>query len=378
VLLDADIAGLDVEELVTTVKVIPKLSATAFMMLVPLGRQVDVPLLQRIGVSDYVTKPLMPSELFDTLVKVISTRGGGELLLKHKSESATVSSFPKTKLAGARILVAEDNEINQYVATQMLLKAGYQCDVVANGKQAVEALRKTSYDAVLMDCQMPEIDGFEATRIIRRDEQAGNLARPGTIPIIALTANAMKSDPQKCMEAGMTDYLSKPLNPIELVDRIDTWLKELVSPSLAAPEAFVKELPDPVSPKPPASAPANEVTRPTMDVVSLLRRCGGDPEIAKELIDMFHKRVPEDVKLMEAYVDAGDAEKTASLAHSLKGVAANLSAETLRGIALRLETAGHAADLEAARIGLGQLQEEWKRLDAGLPAVLEQIDSGVA
>ncbi len=243
ILLDTQVSGLNVEELVATIKVIPKLSAAAVVMLVPLGRQVDVAWMEKIGIADYVTKPLMPSELFDTLVKVIAAKGDGNLLLKHKSEFSTVKAFPKSECRGARILVAEDNEINQYVATQMLIKAGYRCDVVANGKQAVEALRKISYDAVLMDCQMPEIDGFEATRIIRREEQAGQLARPGKIPIIALTANAMKSDPQRCIEAGMNDYLSKPLNPNELVDRIDAWLKELLAPSLAATDADPMEPP---------------------------------------------------------------------------------------------------------------------------------------
>ena len=200
-------AGTDVEELVTTVKATPKLSETAFVILVPLGRQVDLSWLQTIGVADYVTKPVMPSEMFDTLVKVIAAGKEVDLLLTQKSESSTVHSFPKAKCPGARILVAEDNEINQYVATQMLTKAGYQCDVVANGKEAVETLRKACYDAVLMDCQMPEIDGFEATRIIRHEEETGNLARPGKIPIIALTANAMKSD--RDAVRGGNDRLSK-------------------------------------------------------------------------------------------------------------------------------------------------------------------------
>jgi signal transduction histidine kinase/DNA-binding response OmpR family regulator/HPt (histidine-containing phosphotransfer) domain-containing protein len=373
ILLDVKVEPMGVEALVAAAKATPKLSETVFVMLVPLGAEVDVARLQSIGVADYVTKPVLPSELFNTLVKVVAGGSSGDLLLAQRSETPTSTPFPKAKYQGAHILVAEDNEINQYVATEMLIKAGYRCDVVDNGKQAVEALRKTCYDAVLMDCHMPEIDGYEATRIIRHDEQAGNLARPGKIPIIALTANAMKSDRQRCLEAGMTDYLSKPLDPIELIDTIDAWLNELLSPTLAATDASPNQPPDWGGSKPSASAGLSEGTGPVLDVEALLSRCGGDRNIAERLIGMFQKRVPQDLTQIAASIEGGDAPRTANLAHALKGAAATLSAEGLRKAAGRLQLAGNAADPEDALGCLSQLRQQWERLSASLPTILAQI-----
>jgi CheY-like chemotaxis protein len=126
----------------------------------------------------------------------------------------------------ARILVAEDNEINQIVTTQVLSKVGYTCDLVANGKEALEALELKDYDLVLMDCQMPELDGFEATRQYRQQEAAVLNERPRPVPIIALTANAMRGDRERCLEAGMTDYLTKPIDPIKLIDLVQQYLDE--------------------------------------------------------------------------------------------------------------------------------------------------------
>jgi CheY-like chemotaxis protein len=119
--------------------------------------------------------------------------------------------------------VAEDNEVNQIVTQQVLVKSGYQCHIVANGKQALEALEKESFDAVLMDCQMPVMDGFEATRILRQRER--QKPSPTGLPIIALTANALSGDRQRCLEAGMTDYITKPINPMALINLLETHLQ---------------------------------------------------------------------------------------------------------------------------------------------------------
>ena len=121
--------------------------------------------------------------------------------------------------------MAEDNDINQVVTTKVLAKAGFACDVVENGAQALEALSKSAYDLVLMDCQMPEMDGFEATRRFREHETTvATASRP--LPIIALTANAMGGDRERCLDAGMTDYLSKPIDPFKLIDLIEQYLDE--------------------------------------------------------------------------------------------------------------------------------------------------------
>jgi CheY-like chemotaxis protein len=128
-----------------------------------------------------------------------------------------------TEAQGLRILVAEDNEVNQIVVREVLTRLGHSCDIVPDGKEALEALRRGAYDLMLMDCQMPVMDGFEATREIRRRESGGDMAGTGRtrLPIIALTANAMKGDRESCLGAGMDGYVTKPIDPKELVRALD-------------------------------------------------------------------------------------------------------------------------------------------------------------
>ena len=374
VLFGANVLGMPPEDLIAAIRTVPSLSETIFMMLVPLGQQVDVPYLQSIGVADYVTKPVMPSELFNTLVRVLGVGKGRDLALAGESDPLR-NSFPQSKCKGARILVAEDNEINQDVVVMMLTKAGYRCEVVANGKLAVEATRRTSFDAVLMDCHMPEMDGFEATKVILRHEQQGQCAHPGKIPIIALTANAMKADRQQCLDAGMSDYLSKPLDPLQLIDKIDAWITKYNAPELVAPTA-------PSNPSPgagdPEAAPidATRPFEPVLDVEALLRRCSGDLETAERLIGKFQEQLPRDLSQIAASIGAKDAESLAMTAHGLKGAAATIATEPLRRIAARLEAAGRAANLEQAAACLQELQEERDRLFVELPRLLAEVRKG--
>jgi len=164
----------------------------------------------------YVRKPVSQSQLLDAILNVVVDGASRETIrfrtLRKQSRSAR------------RILIAEDNDINQVVTTKVLTSAGYECEVAGNGKQALDALSQATYDLVLMDCQMPEMDGFEATRKYRAHEATTNLH--GRVPIIALTANAMGGDRERCLEAGMTDYLSKPIDPLKLIDLIDHYLEE--------------------------------------------------------------------------------------------------------------------------------------------------------
>jgi CheY-like chemotaxis protein len=171
----------------------------------------------KLLVDGYVRKPVSQSQLLDAILNVIT----------DNSTRETIRFRPvrKPSRSARRILIAEDNDINQVVTTKVLASAGYECEVAENGKQALEALTQATYDLVLMDCQMPEMDGFEATRKFREHEvSAGAQLRP--VPIIALTANAMGGDRERCLDAGMTDYLSKPIDPLKLIDLIDHYLEE--------------------------------------------------------------------------------------------------------------------------------------------------------
>jgi CheY-like chemotaxis protein len=177
--------------------------------------------LKDVGFCGYLTKPVKRSQLYDCLATVVGmaprTKGADtrsrRIVTRH-----TIAENQKQKI---RILLAEDNMINQQVAIHILKKLGYQADAVANGQEAVKALEMIPYDLVLMDVQMPQMDGFQATQVIRDPQSSVTNHR---IPIIAMTANAMKGDRERCLEAGMDDYTSKPIQPKELLEKIEEWI----------------------------------------------------------------------------------------------------------------------------------------------------------
>jgi len=268
----------------------------------------------------------------------------------------------------ARILLAEDHEINQELVAEMLRNEGMQCDVVQDGQLAVKAVLRQPYDLVLMDCQMPEMDGLEATRQIRRQEKAGLLAgrRAGLLPIIALTANAMTGDREACLAAGMTDYLSKPFLPEQVLRTIDSYL---------VPVSTAGEAPACDACAPDATA---ELTSP-VDFEALLQRCMGNRAFLQRIVLKFQNRLAGDMEELEHRVALGNGHEVERLAHSLKGAAANLSAETLRAAAARLEAMGRAGDLAAAPLCLAELQHESRRFLAWVPeawATGESVQAG--
>ena len=161
-------------------------------------------------------KPVSQSQLLDAILRIVTG---------NARETIRFRPARQRFLTARKILIAEDNDINQIVTTKVLASAGYECEVAENGRQALEALSRTTYDLVLMDCQMPEMDGFEATKRFRERERAMT-QQPQPVPIIALTANAMGGDRERCLDAGMTDYLSKPIDPLKLLDLIESYLDE--------------------------------------------------------------------------------------------------------------------------------------------------------
>jgi CheY-like chemotaxis protein len=177
--------------------------------------------MQEIGFAAYLTKPVRSSQLYDALVEVM----GRKVPVPGKSSPSTPPlvtqySLRESKKHRIRVLLAEDVLVNQKVATILLEKAGYRVDVVENGKEAVEAVRQLSYAAVFMDVQMPEMDGFEATGVIRGQEELSG----HHVPIIAMTAHALEGDRERCLDAGMDDYIAKPLQPKELIATLEKWL----------------------------------------------------------------------------------------------------------------------------------------------------------
>jgi CheY-like chemotaxis protein/HPt (histidine-containing phosphotransfer) domain-containing protein len=226
----------------------------------------------------------------------------------------------------ARILVAEDNATNRAVALAQLQKLGYQANAVINGAEAVEAVQRGRYDLVLMDCQMPVMDGFEATRLIRGSLQPG-------IAIVAMTADSMQGDRNRCLREGMNDFIAKPVDLGLLANMLAKWLP--VTSAVGVDQALV-----------------------VFDADGLLRRLMGDRRLAGIVLKGFVGDVPSQLSQLRQRLDEGDAAGARSMAHALKGAAATVSAEGLYAIALAMEESGQldrCADL------LPRLVEEFRR-----------------
>ena len=217
-LLDQEMPGMDGSELGRRIKADPLIESTLMIMVTSLAQRGDAAYLQEIGFVGYLSKPVRQSQLHDC----IAIAQGRANQTSSDISKGIVTKYTVAEVAqrGIRILLADDNIINQKVAQSILSKIGYKADVVANGLEAVRALEMINYDVVLMDCQMPEMDGFEATAMIR-DTQSKVLNH--AVPIIAMTANAMKGDREICIEAGMDDYLTKPVKKYELAAVLEKW-----------------------------------------------------------------------------------------------------------------------------------------------------------
>jgi signal transduction histidine kinase/CheY-like chemotaxis protein len=218
-IIDMQMPHMDGAMLGDRIKKTPAIAQTTMIMMTSIGDCGDAKRFRDIGFAAYLTKPVKPVQLFECLTTVegMADRRKNQL----SSPIVTPHSLAENKKQLFRILLAEDNLINQNVAFFLLKKLGYHVDIVNNGKEAVAALEKTNYHLVLMDCRMPELDGYGATVAIR---SPGSKVINPQVPIIALTASAMKGDRDKCIAAGMDDYLTKPINALELVDMLDRYL----------------------------------------------------------------------------------------------------------------------------------------------------------
>ena len=219
-LVDLQMPETDGLETARAVKADEITATTPLVLLCPLGKRPDAALVEEAGLAAYVTKPVKQSQLFDRLITVL----GAEQDSKDAGEKQNETPPParqealNEKRRQCRVLIAEDNIVNRKVALKILSKLGFTAETVDNGEEAVKALESTPYDLVLMDCQMPKMDGYEATAEIRRRETNGRRT-----PIIALTANAMQGDAEKCLQAGMDAYITKPVSPRALAAALDHW-----------------------------------------------------------------------------------------------------------------------------------------------------------
>jgi signal transduction histidine kinase/DNA-binding response OmpR family regulator len=313
---DANMPGEDGFWLASTVRASRPLGQPGIVIATSGGKSGDTTRCRELGVAAYLLKPLQEGELLEAV------RGA---LRSHGPQRPRRDGPVRLPVAGRRlsILVAEDNPVNQVVARRLLEKAGHAVELVEDGRAAVERVASASFDVVLMDVQMPVQNGYEAAAAIRaREAELG-----GHVPIIAVTANAMRGDREKCLGAGMDDYVSKPLDPGELAAAIGRVVR------VDAP-------------------PRDEVVRDgggAVDRAALLARLDGDEGLLAELVDLFVRDVPARLAEIREAAAAADADRLGRAAHALKGMLANLEAGAATAAARRLEEAAHGGDVAAAR-----------------------------
>jgi CheY-like chemotaxis protein/HPt (histidine-containing phosphotransfer) domain-containing protein len=258
-----------------------------------------------------------------------------------QTEDAPMEAQTAARMKG-RILIAEDNSTNREVALGMLRKLGLRADAVADGAEAIRALESIPYDLVLMDMCMPVMDGIEAARLIRNPESA---VLNHAIPVIALTANAMQSDRQSCLAAGMNDFVSKPIIKRVLRDALEKWLPADLT---ATPTA-------PVQVAPPVPAEASEVI---FDRPGVLGRLDGDDALAQIVFAAFLEDLPRQVQALKDLTESGDSPGAARTAHSIKGASANVGGESLRKLAAEMERAADAGDWRSVISRMDELERQ--------------------
>ncbi|HTJ00509.1 MAG TPA: PAS domain S-box protein [Dongiaceae bacterium] len=287
--------------------------------------------------------------------------------------SISTPATPATGRSRLRILMVEDHPTNQIVALEILKRLGCRADAVASGREALRSLAGIPYNLVLMDCQMPEMDGFETTRRIRQGEGG---PQNETIPIIAVTANALSGDRERCLAAGMNDYVSKPVNVPELAAALDRWTEAALRLTAAPDPAPVAP---PVPPIPPAPAPAlPRVDLPlpapgpqVFNEASYMNRVMNDPELAKTIAAKFLEDLPRQVVELRNKIAASNYAEARSLAHRLKGAAGTLGGEALQAIAGRIEQAGHSGDAGRLQELLPQFESHVTDFTAALTRLIE-------
>ena len=345
ILLDGHMPGMDGFALAQKVKQDPNLADVEIILLPSAGQRGDANRCRELGISTYLIKPAVHAELLEA---IRTTLGGGTDVAEEEAVSLITRHSLRESRQPLRILLVEDTFVNQRLATAILEKHGHGVTLANNGRQALERLDQQTFDLVLMDVQMPEMDGFAATGAIRqRERQSGE-----HLPIIAMTARAMKEDEQRCLEAGMDAYVSKPFRAVQLL------------------EAIAQLLPDSDPAAAPLSAAPAAVSTFTRE--EALEQVDGDEELLAELAGYIVETYPELLEGVQAALAEGNAAEVQSKVHALKGVLGVLGLNAAVEAALRLEKMGEAGDLAKAEAGCADLNREIEKLKVVLADFVRQ------
>ena len=379
VILDMMMPGMDGPELARTIKADSAISSVRLILLTSIGQDNDTETMHRHGISTYLVKPVRQSQLFNSITSVIAPSS-------VKCSPSTFAEVDKTKVAfGARVLVVEDNVVNQKVALYMLEDLGCSVEVASNGREALEAISKTPFDLVLMDCQMPEMNGYEATQIIREKEiqQIKHRSEPGLsirrTPIIALTAYAMQGDHEQCLADGMDDYLSKPFNRDRLFAVLKRWLPSKSTTDIPVHTIWEDQTEQDQSKACRLSDGGNggsnlhgegfldrlshldHLNYETLASLRLRVR-EGQPSLLQQVIQLYMEDSPKLIETIRHSITLGDAAAMQRAAHSLKSTSGNLGAMMLAEMCKELEAMGRAGTTDNAILLLPVLEDEYDRV----------------
>jgi CheY-like chemotaxis protein len=338
VLLDFQMPRMDGFAVAERIKQTEHLAAATIMMLTSGGKRGDAARCRELGVAAYLTKPIRQAELLDAICLALGTKSG------EKNEPAPLITrhSVRERRRPLQVLVAEDNLVNQMLVVTLLMKAGHEVALVGNGVEAVATWKNQPFDVIMMDMQMPEMDGFEAVAHIRRQEKQSG----GHVPIIAMTAHALVGDRERCLAAGMDGYISKPLDGQKLFDSIDAAVGRSGSDLKArAPTPAV----------PPALLDPASVT--AIDEVLLDKLIGGDTALLRDLVRIYRETSPELLEQIDRALTGKDAKRLRNAAHALKGAVSNFAAVPTMQACAALESigaSGNLAEAAAAREELGK------------------------
>jgi signal transduction histidine kinase/DNA-binding response OmpR family regulator len=330
--------GPDGEVLGREIKADPLLKETPLVMLSFLGQRGDAARIKHIGFAAYLTKPIKGPQLFECL-KAVLGETQKQTVKKHEKLFVTRHTLVEAKNRPINILLVDDDRINRVFALKLLNKLGYRVDAVASGKEAVKLLKSIPYDLVLMDVQMPGMDGYQTTRIIRHTKS--NVLNHD-IPIIAMTAHAMKEDRQRCLEKGMDDYVSKPIEKEKLVQAIE---RQLAKSNQGEPNPAAGKV-----------IPENKI----FDRNVLPQRFDGDEGLYGKILKLFLEKVPLQIKYLRQAIKRNDAEMVYALGHTIKGGSALIEAHSLKDCAFEIEMAGKRQELNLARALVDRFEQEYK------------------
>jgi two-component system, sensor histidine kinase and response regulator len=352
-IIDLGLPGMDALELARTIRARPEIAKVRLVMLT--RRQVDIKNARDAGIDACLSKPVRQTMLYECLVNVMAGQQQEAAAAPAVSQPANIAPD------GVRgnILLVEDNLINQQVALGILQIQGYSVTVVNNGREALDAHAQGAFDLILMDCHMPEMDGFEATREIRARESAASTKR---MPIVALTANAMAQDREACLKAGMDDHLSKPFSMATLQDMLDRWVP--------------RKAPAPASAAPAPAKTAEVIDRKVLDELSKVRT-NGKPELLARVINLYLTESPKLMQKLKQAAGAANASDIAASAHSLKSSSANVGAKALSRYCADLEASARRADTDEARKILTKVENEHGSVQNALAEEVELLSSKV-